>query len=139
MGGMALRNGQVDLIFYDGSVQHSTAGPPTTINDRTNFYEAYLLKGNGNPLSQEATVFNGLNAWKFSYHVKIPDAEFIEAIYFDQDTGVIAGYDTYKIQPDGSLKFHSGETIADFEIDAKPPLERFKEILERAKEGVSKL
>ncbi len=135
MGGMALQNGQVDLIFYDGSLQHSTDVPPTTIDDLTNFYEAYILKGNGNPLTQESSVFNGRNAWKFSYHVIIPDAEFIESIYFDKDTGVIVGYDTYKIQPDGSLKLHSAETISDFEIDARPQLDKFKQLLERAKEG----
>jgi hypothetical protein len=51
------------------------------------------------------------------------------------DTGLILGYDTDQLLPDGGLKFQSGETVTNFETNAAPPLERFQQVLERAREG----
>ena len=53
-------------------------------------------------------------------------------MFFDRDSGLMAGNETYAVLPDGSLQLVSGAIYSSFEINADPPLERFQQILEKA-------
>jgi prepilin-type processing-associated H-X9-DG protein len=127
LGESVIKEGVTNLLFADGHVEFYTLPDPITIDLFTYFYDNYSR--NGTSLSQEAVVFHGTNAWKFSY----PFQGAVESIYFCQDSGRILGYDTYLIQGDGSVLFHREEIITEFEVNANPPLEKFRQILERAK------
>ncbi len=85
----------------------------------------------GENITQELVTYNGQDTWNFSYEAQDGVMRFVGVIYFDKNSGFILGKETYFVQSDGSLKLGSGTTINIFEVDAEPPLDKFKQIRDK--------
>lgn len=125
-----------DGSFYNVDSGTSSGGEnsrPHERNDQVDFTGNFAAAlQNGEKQTQEAVTYQGAPAWRFSYEIEESGIRTLEAIYFNRDTGLIAGKETYALQEDGSMKLVSGVITTVFEIGAEPPTQHFQEILEKA-------
>ena len=120
-----LENGKL----YNVTLNETGQGETTTEIDFTGGFADGLKTGKN--ISQENVVYQGLDAWKFSYNEK-QDAvlTFSKVIYFDVTTGLILGKETWLLEPEGTTKLVSSTIINNFEINADPPMDRFQQMME---------
>jgi hypothetical protein len=132
---------QQEAFYYDGSffnVDNDAAkldenSRPREKNDQVDFTGNFAEElRNGEKQTQEAIPYQGAEAWRFSYEIKEGGVRTMEAIYFNRDTGLMAGKETYVVAEDGSMKLVSGVITSDFEIATDPPTQHFQDILARA-------
>ncbi len=123
-----------ETLFQGGIWYNVTLGGSSrSYNTKVDFSGSFAdqLK-TGEKVTQEAVRYHDANAWRFFYELNDGGLRMARAMFFDRDSGLIAGNETYAVQPDGSLQLVSGAIYTSFEIDADPPLERFQQILEKA-------
>jgi hypothetical protein len=116
-------------IWYNVTVGGSSRSYNTKVDFSGSF--ADQLK-TGERVTQEAVRYHDANTWRFFYELNDGGLRMARAMFFDRDSGLIAGNETYAVQSDGSLQLVSGAIYSHFDINADPPLERFQQILEKA-------
>jgi len=125
---------QQEAVYQNGIWYNITSGrsgnSSNTEVDFTGSFANHFQEGQN--IKQEAVTYNESKAWKFSYEIEEGGIRTIEALFFDQQNGLIIGKELYLVQPDRSLQIVSGNIISEFEINAEPPIERFQQMLEQA-------
>lgn len=125
---------QQEAVYQNGIWYNITSGGSSnSINTEVDFTGGFVNHfQEGQNIKQEAVIYNEINACKFSYEIEEGGIRTVEALFFDQQNGLIIGKELYLVQPDRSLQIVSGNIISEFEIDADPPIERFQQMLEKA-------
>jgi hypothetical protein len=125
---------QQEAVYLNGSFYNITLGGSghsnnTKVDFSGSFLDNFQL---GQNIKQEAVTYHGVKAWKFSFEIEEEGIRTVSALFFDQQSSLIIGEETYLEKPDGSLQIVSGIIISNFDLDATPPVERFQQMLEKA-------
>lgn len=123
-----------ETLFQGGIWYNVTLGGSTrSLNTKVDFTGGIVdgLK-NGEKITQEAVRYHDTDAWRFFYELDDGGRRMARSMFFDRESGLLSGNETYAVQADGSLQLVSGAIYTSFEIDADPPLDRFQQILEKA-------
>lgn len=125
---------QQEAVYQNGSWYNITlGGSGHSINTKVDFSGSFVDNfQEGQNIKQEAVTYHEVEAWKFSYEIEEGGIRTAEALFFDQQSSLIIGKETYLVQPDGSLQIVSGIIISNFDINVTPPAERFQQMLEKA-------
>jgi len=122
--------------FFKGGQWYNITNGETFLPDSTqvDFSDKFINRLKmGEKVSQESVSYHDVNAWRFSSEFKDGDIRVVCAFYFDRDSNLIIGNETYWVEADGSLKLAGATTPIHIEINADPPLQRFQQIKDKAK------
>ncbi len=97
-----------------------------------------IMAGSGTA-GMSAVEYRGTPAIQF-FFVFQTDALYsgdpqIKSLYFDRESNVLLGMDTYWVQPSGNMMLVEGTSYPVIEFNADPPEERFAEIWARVPHG----